>query len=330
MKWRCSLFALFAGAIGFAGGCCGHSQGNSVATAQKPAAPAAQTQATPATPPPPVMPTTHLVKVPPLIASQPPPQAMATPAHPALDTYLAFDKDQKEVSVPNGTAEANFSFNLTNISQADVLINGVQTSCGCTVAKLPSQPWKLSPNDHGEISATMNLAGVPAGGYKEKTLTVHSDKGDKVLIVKTTVLAAAPAMSEMDRTNNVKAALVDRQVVFKSDCARCHVTPAKDAAGHDKMGPDLYTAVCGICHNAEHQASFVPNLHKLPEPTNMEFWRNWIMHGKPGTLMPAFAKAEGGILSDEQINSLAQYLAATIPSHPVVTAPSPPSSLQVQ
>jgi len=278
-----------------------------------------------------VLPAPRVVAVPPPTALQvvPPPQAMPAAAHPVLDAYLAFDKDRKDVSVPNGTAEANFSFNLTNISSGDVLINGVQTSCGCTVAKLPSQPWKLSPNDHGEISATMNLAGVPAGGYKEKTLTVHSDKGDKVLIVRTTVLAAPPAMSEMDRTNNVKTALADRQAVFKGDCVRCHVAPAMDAAGHEKMGPDLYTAVCGICHNAEHQASFVPNLHKLPEPTNLEFWRNWIMHGKPGTLMPAFAKAEGGILTDEQINSLAQYLAATIPSHPVVTVP-PPSALQVQ
>ena len=275
------------------------------------------------------MPAPRLVAMPPPAALQVP-QAMGAAPHPALDKYLAFDTEQKEVSVPNGTAQANFSFSLTNISSEDVLINGVQTSCGCTVAKLPSQPWKLLPNEHGEISATMQLAGVPPGGNKIKTLTVNSDKGSKMLIVKATVLPEAPAMSEMDRTNNVKAAQADRQAVFHGDCARCHVAPAKDPSGHDKLGADLYTAVCGICHNAEHQASFVPNLHKLPEPTNMEFWRNWIMHGKPGTLMPAFAKAEGGILSDEQIDSLAQYLAATIPSHPVVTTPAPPSSLKVQ
>jgi mono/diheme cytochrome c family protein len=120
----------------------------------------------------------------------------------------------------------------------------------------------------------------------------------------------------------VKVAMADRQAVFHGDCASCHVKPAKDAAGHDKMGLELYTAVCGICHNSEHQASFVPNLHKLPEPTSADFWRNWIVHGKAGTLMPAFAKSEGGILSDEQIDSLTQYLTATIPSHPVLIAPT--------
>jgi mono/diheme cytochrome c family protein len=193
------------------------------------------------------------------------------------------------------------------------------------VAKLPSQPWKLSPNSNGQISATMQLAGVPPGGSKTKTLTVNSDKGSKLLIVRANVQAAAPAVSEMDRTNMMKAAQVDRQAVFKGDCARCHMAPAKDAAGHDKMGQDLYAAVCGICHNAEHQASFVPNLTRLPEPTSAEFWRNWILHGKPGTLMPAFAKSEGGILSDEQINSVVQYLTATIPSHAVLIAPPPPA-----
>jgi mono/diheme cytochrome c family protein len=51
------------------------------------------------------------------------------------------------------------------------------------------------------------------------------------------------------------------------------------------------------------------------------------MHGKPGSLMPAFAKVEGGILSDEQIDSLVRYLSATIPPHPANL--SAPSSLKV-
>ena len=130
-------------------------------------------------------------------------------------------------------------------------------------------------------------------------------------------------MTEMDRTNAQKIALADRQAVFKGDCFRCHGATARDAGGNDKMGQSLYAAVCGVCHDAEHQASFVPNLHRLPEPTNVDFWKTWISFGKPGTLMPAFAKAEGGILTDEQIYSLAQYLAATIPSHPVITPAAP-------
>jgi len=323
MKWRSSLLVFIVGAIGFVAGCCALRHADTAASTQKASAPQAQTNAIA---PPPIQPIRPLVQVPPPAVLQAPPPPAGTAPAPALEKFLAFDMVEKDVSVPNGTSEAHFSFNLTNISSEVVTINGVQTSCGCTVAKLPSEPWKLSPNEHGEISATMQLAGVPPGGDKTKLLTVNSDKGQKQLIVKAIMLPEALGMAEADRTNNLKMAQADRQAVFKGDCIRCHVTPAKDAAGHDKMGQDLYAAVCTICHETEHQASFVPNLHNLKEPTSADFWRNWITHGKPGTLMPAFSKAEDGILSDEQIQSLTQYLTATIPSRAVLIAPPPPQS----
>jgi mono/diheme cytochrome c family protein len=312
MNWRCGLIIFGLGAGLVCG--CAHAQPSASST----------TPAAPATPPP--APPQFL---PPSISAQQTPSqpqnTVAAEPQPALDTFIAFDAAEKSVSVVNGTAEAQFVFNITNISTAPVTINYVQTSCGCTVAKLPENPWVLKPNDHGEIGATMQLAGTPPGGTKVKTLTVNADKGQQTLIVKATILPEPAAMTEMDRTNAIKMATADRQAVFKGDCIRCHVTPAKDAAGHDKMGQDLYAAVCGVCHDAEHQASFVPNLHRLPEPTSAEFWRNWILHGKPGTLMPAFAKPEGGILSDAQVESLVQYLSATIPSRPVA-----PTALRIQ
>jgi len=301
-----------------------HQAHGQPSASSNPAAPKSAIVSPPAPTPPPQFrpPPTPVVQQPPVRAGLP------TAPQPALENFLAFDKDENAVTVVNGTTEAHFVFNLTNISSAPVTIAYVQTSCGCTVAKLPSTPWVLAPNDHGEISATMQLAGTPPGETKIKTLTVNSDKGTKPLYVKATILPEPAPMTEMDRTNNMKTATADRQAVFKGDCIRCHVTPAKDSAGHDKMGQDLYTAVCGVCHEAEHQATFVPNLHRLAEPTSAEFWRNWITHGKPGSLMPAFSKVEGGILSNEQIESVVQYLSSTIPSHPAI--PKPPSALKVQ
>jgi hypothetical protein len=58
----------------------------------------------------------------------------------------------------------------------------------------------------------------------------------------------------------------------------------------------------------------VPDLHQIKTPTNADFWQTWTAHGKAGSLMPAFATSDGGPLSDMQIASLAQFLAATIPS----------------
>lgn len=239
----------------------------------------------------------------------------------ALDNFLRFDAEDKMVTVTNGTEQAHFSFSVTNISAEDVIINYIVASCHCTVAQLPSQPWKLAPKEVGEFSATMDIVGTPPGGSKFKTLTVGSDKGIKVLQVTTRVL---PDMSSPeDRTNNVKMATADRQAVFKGDCASCHVDTAKDSSGHDKMGQELYAAVCGICHEAAHRATFVPDLHHLPDATSAAFWRTWITAGKPGTLMPAFAKSEGGFLSNEQIDSLVNYLNSSIPAHSVLLAPPP-------
>ena len=61
-------------------------------------------------------------------------------------------------------------------------------------------------------------------------------------------------------------------------------------------------------------------------PTNLDFWKTMIAFGKPHTMMPGFARAQGGPLSDEQITSLAAYLDRTI-SHqfpPPATNDEPP------
>ena len=104
-------------------------------------------------------------------------------------------------------------------------------------------------------------------------------------------------------------AKVDRQAVFKNDCAICHMS-----RGQYKYGKELYDADCGICHEAEHRASMVPDLHSLKVPTNTDFWQTWIAHGKAGSFMPAFATSDGGPLSDMQVASLAAYLNSAIPS----------------
>src|SRR4051794_21294143 len=64
---------------------------------------------------------------------------------PAAD-LLAWDAVMKEQETKPEQAKADFFFSVTNVSASDVVIERVQTSCGCTVAKLPSQPWILAPH----------------------------------------------------------------------------------------------------------------------------------------------------------------------------------------
>jgi mono/diheme cytochrome c family protein len=70
----------------------------------------------------------------------------------------------------------------------------------------------------------------------------------------------------------------------------------------------------------------VPDLRMLPFATNRDFWKVIATHGKPGTLMPAFAQAGGGPLTDAQIDSIAAYLLQVYsPGHPATPGASNPA-----
>ncbi|MEJ0089469.1 MAG: DUF1573 domain-containing protein [Limisphaerales bacterium] len=224
------------------------------------------------------------------------------------DGILAWDDLVKSTEAAADQAQARFTFSLTNVSADHVAIVSVHPSCGCTTAQLPPMPWILAPGTNGQINLTVNLAGKT--GTLLKTVNVATDKGSKTLSLQIKILPPViPTLSDADRMRGMELAKADRQAVFKNDCVTCHVKPAEG-----KYGKALYEAACGICHEAEHRASMVPDLHTLKTPTNEQFWQTWIAHGKPGTLMPAFATTEGGPLNDMQIASLAAYLNVTIPS----------------
>lgn len=221
---------------------------------------------------------------------------------------LAWNYLLQAVDAAADQAEAHFSFSFTNTSPDKVAIISVHPSCGCTTAQLPSLPWLVAAGTSGQIGLTVNLAGK--SGTLFKTVNVVTDKGNLSLSLRISILPpVVPTMTDDDRARALAAAKIDRQAVFRGDCAICHVKP-----GVGKYGQALYNVACGICHDGEHRATMVPDLHAIKTPTNEDFWRTWITHGKPGSLMPAFATAEGGPLNDVQISSLAVYLNTAIPS----------------
>jgi mono/diheme cytochrome c family protein len=114
-------------------------------------------------------------------------------------------------------------------------------------------------------------------------------------------------MSEAERTAARLKATADAQAIFKGDCAQCHADKGRNA-----FGQNLYVADCGICHESSHRDSKVPDLHALRQATDFDYWKTIITLGKPHTMMPAFAAAQGGPLTEPQIISLATYLNHTI------------------
>jgi hypothetical protein len=57
-----------------------------------------------------------------------------------------------------------------------------------------------------------------------------------------------------------------------------------------------------------NRATMVSDLRALPLHPDREYWLKWITLGRPGSLMPSFAQAEGGPLNDDQIDSLVGFL----------------------
>ncbi len=238
---------------------------------------------------------------------------------------MKWSSESIDYNAKPGEQSAPFTFVVTNVSSSEISINSLRTSCGCTVAQLPTTPYKLLPGSNVPINVTMDLRGKQ--GSVTKTVSVDTSAGFKSLLVKvnipaaesTPTAAATPgAAPGMDRAKNIQTALADRQAIFKGECVSCHVDKGKG-----KMGQELYAASCGICHDAEHRAAMVTDLKVARTQRDLAFWQKWTMEGKPGTMMPAFAQIHGGPLTQEQIDSLTIYLYQNFPKEPKVVAATP-------
>jgi hypothetical protein len=216
---------------------------------------------------------------------------------------LVWDALTKDCTAKSGEVVAHIFFTAKNVSSKEVIINKVETSCGCTVAKLPGEPWRLKPKENGKLELIVDLRGKT--GTLTKGIRVVSTNAEKSLLINVTIPPGSTnnMPADADRIWNQAVAGTDHQAVFKNDCVKCHLEPA-----FGKYGENLYRVSCGICHESPHRATMVPNLHALNKETSADYWRNWVAHGKAGTLMPGFAATDGGPLDDSQIDSLVEYL----------------------
>ena len=221
---------------------------------------------------------------------------------------LVFDADVQEATSEPGDTNLVFHFQFTNTVPMQVTVERVHTSCGCTTPRLPPMPWVLEPGTNAAFEVALDLRGKR--GQVNKMIYLYTSAGFKALTIRATIPDPSATLS-VERTRNLQMAAADRQAVFKGDCARCHATP-----GQGRAGRELFQAVCGVCHEAEHRAEMVPDLRALRNTPGPDHWRQWITHGKAGTLMPAFAQSDGGPLTREQIDSLVDYLVRRFPPEP--------------
>lgn len=79
-------------------------------------------------------------------------------------------------AIPYGSDEL-FSFEFKNDSKTPAIIQGVQTSCGCTTANKPEAPIK--PGKKSEISVKYDTKRV---GQFTKTITITSNVSEPITL----------------------------------------------------------------------------------------------------------------------------------------------------
>lgn len=85
--------------------------------------------------------------------------------------------------IPYGADEL-FEFEFKNESKTPAIIQGVQTSCGCTTANKPEEP--IQPGKKAKISVKYDTKRV---GQFTKTITVTSNVSEPIILtIKGTVL----------------------------------------------------------------------------------------------------------------------------------------------
>jgi len=220
----------------------------------------------------------------------------------------SWDAIEKKVELPAMTNIVYFTFWLTNTSSEPATLLSTEAECDCTVVEARKNlPWRFDPGESGAINMRINTRG--RSGQVMRVVVVHTSHGVQRLIAHINIpLTPAPSNVSV-RQRDVEVARKDRQAVFKNGCASCHALPAAYLTGGA-----LFDKACGICHLSKHRAEMVPELASVASGKDADYWRDWISYGKTGSLMPAFAKSEGGILDTNQIESLVEYLMQRYPA----------------
>lgn len=125
----------------------------------------------------------------------------AAPATTLTVDNMAFKTDSHDFGTVDEGSPAEFVFQVKNTGKEPLVIQRVQPSCGCTTPDWTKDP--IAPGKTGMVKASYGTQGRP--GHFDKTLTVVSNAGTKVLSIKGDVTKApessVPQNNSLMRTN---------------------------------------------------------------------------------------------------------------------------------
>lgn len=212
---------------------------------------------------------------------------------------LVVDATERDLGTVKMDDEVHTRFYLTNTGGRELRIYGVEASCGCTVAT-PKQDV-LQPGDSTPLDVTLDTSAKLGSIVKTIDITTN----DPAHPVTTLTLRGE---AEFRMKGHKPIPVRDPLVVFKGKCATCHALK-----GEGKSGEALWLADCAMCHGPKAAGGVAGSLanKQWQDEAERARLRAVIANGaKNNPTMPPYAKANGGPLTESQIDSLVVYLSA--------------------
>jgi len=203
----------------------------------------------------------------------------------ATESALVFEPPHVDLGAVKEGEEAVVYLRVRNAGDTMQQIVDVQTSCGCSVAE--PEERLLVPGGFTRIKVVIDTFAKLDDVRKWVQLTDGEGKSSKAWL--TLMVRPDPHMAKTSRS------------IFDGKCAACHFDTAKGK----NSGPELYVAVCAMCHGAGADGAVAPSLR---HHSDAEILATLIAEGTGTQHMPGFAQQQGGPLTEKQISALSEWL----------------------
>lgn len=99
---------------------------------------------------------------------------------------MSFDTETHDFGRLTSGESITYSFHFTNTGNADLIIGGCESTCGCTVADYPRKP--IAPGQDGYIAISFKSAGKKGYQYQEVTVASNAQPARTKLKITAQVL----------------------------------------------------------------------------------------------------------------------------------------------
>ncbi|ATX82230.1 Cytochrome C oxidase, cbb3-type, subunit III [Mariprofundus ferrinatatus] len=203
----------------------------------------------------------------------------------AAASLLLFEPDHVDMGAVREGDDAVVYLRVRNSGDSMQQIADVQTSCGCSVAE--PEERLIMPGNFTRIRVSIDTFAKLDDVRKWVLLTDAEGRTSKAWL--TLTVRPNPHMGKTSRS------------IFDGKCGACHFEPASGKV----KGPDIYAAVCSMCHGEGAMGGVAPAIAHIREK---DVLASLIANGTGSQHMPGFATHAGGPLTDKQINALSDWL----------------------